>query len=192
MPFARSPRMRARLVPLSTTASMGFKCGIVGLPNGSRQVDALFNALTQTAAAQAAIYPLLHHPDPMSATCCGTGPASGDSWRPLASAPRRLSRPGCHSLTLPWAHLWRFKRAKGWKPVSRQYSRGATRSRMSSCVASRTAMSPMLKAASDPLSDISTIETELMLADLKKASSGGASLQMEKRPRAAIRRPRNC
>jgi ribosome-binding ATPase YchF (GTP1/OBG family) len=38
---------------------MGFKCGIVGLPNVSKSI--LFNALTQTAAAQAAKLPFLHH-----------------------------------------------------------------------------------------------------------------------------------
>jgi len=67
---------------------MGFKCGIVGLPNVGKST--LFNALTQTAAAEAANYPF-----------CTIEPNVGDvgvpdprstSWRPSAS--RTIIRPG--------------------------------------------------------------------------------------------------
>src|SRR6476469_5589331 len=41
--------------PFSSGRTMGFKCGIVGLPNVGKST--LFNALTETQAAQAANYP---------------------------------------------------------------------------------------------------------------------------------------
>ncbi len=75
---------------------MGFKCGIVGLPNVGKST--LFNALTQTAAAQAANYPF-----------CTIEPNVGDvavptsgwtSWRPSASR-RRSSPPASPSSTSP-------------------------------------------------------------------------------------------
>jgi ribosome-binding ATPase YchF (GTP1/OBG family) len=68
---------------------MGFKCGIVGLPNVGKST--LFNALTETQAAQAANYPFctiepnvgnVAVPDPRLETICKIGGSARRSSKP--------------------------------------------------------------------------------------------------------------
>ena len=109
-----SPRMttgskltRRGLSREGSGSTMGFKCGIVGLPNVGKST--LFNALTQTAAAQAANYPF-----------CTIEPNIGDvavpeprlDRSPRSSARRRSSRRGSTSSTSPaWCAAPRKARA---------------------------------------------------------------------------------
>ena len=140
---------------------MGFKCGIVGLPNVGKST--LFNALTRTAAAQAANYPF-----------CTIEPNTGEVAVPDQRLRQdRLDRQieGDHSdhvspsSTSPaWCAARR--RAKAWATSSSPISARSMPSCMC-CAASRMTTSPMSRAASIRSRDAETVETELMLADLE-------------------------
>jgi ribosome-binding ATPase len=156
---------------------MGFKCGIVGLPNVGKST--LFNALTQTAAAQAANYPF-----------CTIEPNVGD----VAVPDERLEKLAVigKSQTIIPTRLTFVDIAGLVRGASKGEGLG---NQFLGNIRECDAIAHVVRCFIDsdvthvegkiePVADIETVETELMIADLdslerrvvaleKKARSGG-------------------
>src|SRR5579884_4281950 len=149
---------------------MGFKCGIVGLPNVGKST--LFNALTQTAAAQAANYPF-----------CTIEPNVGE----VAVPDPRLEILAniAHSKEVIPARLTFVDIAGLVRGASKGEGLGNQfLANIRECDAIAHVVRCLedsdvthVEGRIDPLSDIATIETELMLADLESLERRVVSLE---------------
>ena len=153
---------------------MGFKCGIVGLPNVGKST--LFNALTQTAAAEAANYPF-----------CTIEPNVGD----VPVPDERLDRIAAiaKSAQILPTRLTFVDIAGLVKGASKGEGLG---NQFLATIREVDAIAYVLRCFDDddvthvegrvdPLSDAETVETELMLADLESLEK--RRMALEKRAR---------
>ncbi|MGE0233265.1 MAG: redox-regulated ATPase YchF [Flavobacteriaceae bacterium] len=139
---------------------MGFKCGIVGLPNVGKST--LFNALTKTAAAQAANYPF-----------CTIEPNTGDVAVPDERLARLAAIAGSKEIIptrLTFVDIAGLVRgASKGEGLGNQFLAN---------IREVDAIAHVLRCFEnddithvegriDPLADADTVETELMLADLE-------------------------
>ncbi len=149
---------------------MGFKCGIVGLPNVGKST--LFNALTQTSAAQAANYPFCTI-EPNVGDVGVPDPRLDDLARIAGSAqiiPTRLTfvdiaglvRGASKGEGLGNQFLANIRETDAIAHVVRCFEDGDI---------------THVEGKIDPIADIETIETELMLADMDSLEKRVVSIE---------------
>jgi len=153
---------------------MGFKCGIVGLPNVGKST--LFNALTQTAAAEAANYPF-----------CTIEPNVGEVPVP-DSRLHQIAHIATSAETIP-TRLTFVDIAGLVKGASKGEGLG---NQFLANIREVDAIAYVLRCFEDedvthvegridPLSDAETVETELMLADLESLENRIPALEKKLR-----------
>lgn len=149
---------------------MGFRCGIVGLPNVGKST--LFNALTQTAAAQAANYPF-----------CTIEPNVGDVGVPdprLDALARIAGSAQIIPTRLTFVDIAGLVRgASKGEGLGNQFLANIREVDAIAHVV-RCFEDPdvtHIEAKINPIADIETIETELMLADLESLEKRTSNLE---------------
>ncbi|MGY6661402.1 MAG: redox-regulated ATPase YchF [Glycocaulis sp.] len=149
---------------------MGFKCGIVGLPNVGKST--LFNALTQTAAAQAANYPF-----------CTIEPNVGDVAVPEPRLEKLASIAGSANIIparmsfVDIAGL--VKGASQGEGLGNQFLANIREVDAVVYVLRCFVDDDVTHVAGkvDPLADFETVETELMLADMESLEKRRANVE---------------
>jgi GTP-binding protein YchF len=149
---------------------MGFKCGIVGLPNVGKST--LFNALTQTAAAQAANYPF-----------CTIEPNVGDVAVPdprLDALARIAGSKEIIPTRLTFVDIAGLVRgASKGEGLGNQFLANIRECDAIAHVVRCFEDSDVthVEGDVDPIRDVETIETELMLADLDSLEKRVAAME---------------
>src|SRR5215467_8515394 len=139
---------------------MGFKCGIVGLPNVGKST--LFNALTETAAAQAANYPFCTIEPNVGEVAVPDQrlDALGALAKSAAIVPTRLSFVDIAGLV---------RGASKGEGLGNQFLANIREvdaiAHVVRCFEDTDVTH--VEGRIDPLADVDTVETELMLADLE-------------------------
>ena len=153
---------------------MGFKCGIVGLPNVGKST--LFNALTETAAAQAANYPF-----------CTIEPNVGDVAVPDPRIEKLAAIAGSAQIIptrITFVDIAGIVRgASKGEGLGNQFLANIREVDAIAHVVRCFEDSDIthVEGKIDPIADIETIETELMLADLESLEKRVTALEKKAR-----------